>query len=111
MKNLKNILRKYVFAAMVLMLIGLGAWSWKLQADNSRLQKENKTQSEELASQGKRISDLTTEGADARKAVDNLRLAMKPLQEESNLLKENISAFATQAASCEVLKQKLNHKG
>jgi septal ring factor EnvC (AmiA/AmiB activator) len=111
MKKLKNILRIVLFVAVMLALVGLGVWSWKLQTDNKRLQQENKTQSDELASRGKRISDLETEGADAKRTIDQLRLTVQPLQEESKSLKENISAFATQAASCEALKQKLNHKG
>lgn len=111
MSKLKIILKRSFLGALVVALTGLAAWSWSLKADNGRLKRDNQDQSAKLTAQGKQISDLTRSEADEKSAAKQLQDALRPIQEENQTLKTNIGAFATQAASCEKVKQKLNYKG
>ncbi|MDN4571884.1 hypothetical protein DBB29_24815 [Pandoraea cepalis] len=111
MSKLKIILKRSALAVGLLALLGTAGWSAVLQSDNTRLKRENKEQSGKLATQKQQIFDLTKSKSDADGAVKQLKDAMLPVQQENQTLKVNIGAFATQAASCEMLKKKLNYKG
>jgi hypothetical protein len=81
-----------------------------LYVTNSKLEKTKLDQANKIATLETQNKGLTKDKGAQDLRIVELERTIKELSPENTELKENIGAFATQAASCDTLKKSLNIK-